>query len=92
MITPPDGPSSPQHYAEVAVQPMNIQADLPEAEVTAAFNQANAMGGAGVIYPRSERIAEAKTLLESPQGFGVAGFDVDAGWHGGWPGNVEPGD
>ena len=95
MITPSDSPSSPEHYAEVAVQPMNIQAPLADGEVTAAFNEANAAGGAGFLYPMSERISQARQLLESPQGFGVDGFDVDGGWHGGggdgWPANVEPG-
>jgi hypothetical protein len=95
MITPSDSPSAPQQYAEVAVQPVNIQAALPEAEVQAAFNESITLGGSGVLYPMSERIQQARTLLESPQGFGLAGFDVDAGWHGGggdgWPNNVEPG-
>jgi hypothetical protein len=90
MITPSDSPSSPSNYAGVAVQGMNIQAPSPEAEVTAAFSTANDLGGAGVLYPMSERIGQAKTLLESPQGFGSGGFDVDGGWHGSWPSDVEP--
>jgi hypothetical protein len=90
MITPSDTPSSPSNYAQVAVQGADIQAPLSDGEITAAFNTANDLGGAGVIYPVSERIAQAKTLLESPQGFGSGGFDIDAGWHGGWPSDVEP--
>ena len=90
QVTPAGGPSSPSNYAGVAVQGMNIQAPSPEAEVAAAFATANDLGGAGVLYPMSERIQQAKTLLESPQGFGSDGFDIDAGWHGGWPSDVEP--
>jgi hypothetical protein len=42
-----------------------------------------------------ERIAQAKEMLESPQGFGSGGFDVTGGFHGGdgpdgWPANPEP--
>jgi hypothetical protein len=96
MITPSDTPSSPSGYASVTPHgqgpaPYDIQVPPPVAEVTAAFDAANALGGNGVLYPKSERIRQAQTLLESPQGFGLAGFDVDAGWSGGWPNNVEPG-
>jgi hypothetical protein len=98
-ITPADSPSSPGNYAGVTPHgrgpaPYDIQAPSPADEVTAAFNESIALGGAGVLYPMSERIAQARTLLESPQGFGAGGFDVDGGWHGGgggsWPNDVEP--
>jgi hypothetical protein len=94
MITPSDTPSSPQHYAEVATQQMNIQAALSDGEITAAFNGANAAGGSGVLYPMSQRIADTRTLMESPQGFGSGGYDIIGGYHGGggevWPNDVEP--
>ena len=99
QITPAAAPSSPENYAGVTPHgrgpaAYDIQAPLPDGEITAAFNEANSLGGAGVLYPMSERITEAKTLLESPQGFGSGGFDVDGGWHGGgggsWPNDVEP--
>ncbi len=90
MITPSDTPSSPSNYAGVAVQGADIQAPLSDGEITTAFNTANDLGGAGFLYPMSERISQARTLLESPQGFGSDGFDVDGGWHGGWPSDVEP--
>ena len=90
MITPSDTPSSPSNYDQVAVQGMDIQAPLQDGEITAAFNTANDLGGSGVLYPMSERISQAKTLLESPQGFATGGFDIDAGWHGDWPADVEP--
>jgi hypothetical protein len=63
---------------------------LPSEEVQAAFDQAIAEGGSGVLYPMSPRIAEAKALLESPQGFGAAGYDISSGAAGGWPTDVEP--
>ena len=98
-VTPADTPSSPAGFASVTPHgrgpaPYDIQAPLPDGAIGAAFSEAIALGGAGVLYPMSERIAQAKTLLESPQGFGSDGFDVDAGWHGGggdgWPSDVEP--
>jgi hypothetical protein len=95
MITPSDSPSAPEQYSQVAVQPVNIQAPLADAEITAAFNEAIALGGSGVLYPMSERISQAKAMLESPQGFGSGGFSVTGGFHGGdgpdgWPANPEP--
>ena len=96
MITPSDSPSSPSNYAAVPVQGMDIQAPLMDGEITAAFDEANAMGGSGVLYPMGPRIAQARDLLESPQGFAAGGFNVDAGFHGGqggdagWPNDVEP--
>jgi len=90
MITPSDSPSSPSNYAGVAVQPVNIQAPLQSDEIMSAFSSANAEGGGGVLYPVSPRIADARTLLESPQGFGLDGFDITGGFHGDWPANVEP--
>ena len=100
QITPAGGPSSPANYAGVTPHgrgpaPYDIQAALPSDEVAAAFSEANALGGTGVLYPMSERIAQAREMLESPQGFGLDGFDVVGGWHGGggdngWPNNPEP--
>ena len=96
MITPSDSPSSPSNYAAVPVQGMDIQAPLMDGEITAAFDESVAVGGSGVLYPMGPRIAQARELLESPQGFGLGGFDVDAGFHGGqggdagWPNDVEP--
>ena len=99
QITPAAAPSSPSGFASVTPHgrgpaAYDIQAPLADGEITAAFNEANSLGGAGVLYPMSERIGQAKELLESPQGFGSGGFDVDGGWHGGgggsWPNDVEP--
>jgi len=99
MITPSDSASSPEGYASVTPHgqgpaPYDIQAALPSDEVSAAFSESVALGGSGVLYPMSERISQARQLLESPQGFGLDGFDVDGGWHGGgggsWPNNPEP--
>ena len=87
MITPADSPSSPSNYAGVSVQPMDIQA--PQGDLTAVVDAANALGGAGALYPQGPRQAEAEALLNSPQGSGA--MDVTAGWTGDWPANVEPG-
>ena len=99
MITPPDSPSSPSNYASVTPHgrgpaPYDIQAPLMDGEISAAFDGANAVAAAGVLYPQGPRQAEAQTLLESPQGFGSGGYDINAGYHAGggdgWPNDVEP--
>jgi len=90
MITPSDSPSAPEQYSGVAVQPFDIQAPSPADAVSAAFGQSVADAGAGVLYPQSERQAQARQLMESPQGYGEQ--DIDAGTSFGWPANVEPAD
>ena len=95
-VTPRDTPSSPAGYAMVTPHgrgpaPYNIQQANDEGAVTAQFNAANGAAGAGVLYPRSERQQQAIQLMDSPMGFGLGGFDVDAGTNCGWPNNVEPG-
>jgi hypothetical protein len=99
QITPAGGPSSPSNYAMVTPHgrgpaPYDIQAPLLDGEITAAFNDANATGGAGVLYPVSPRIVDARTMMESPQGFGSGGYDILGGYHmgggDGWPNDVEP--
>jgi hypothetical protein len=90
MITPADSPSAPEQYAAVAVQPAGILAPDGTDAVTAAFDQANADGGQGVLYPPSERQAQTKALVQSPPGFALDGYDIDAGTAFGWPNNVEP--
>ena len=94
-ITPPDSPSSPENFAQVTPHgqgpaPYDIQAPLSVGEITAAFDQANADGGSGVLYPQGARQAETQTLLESPAGFASDGYDIDAGTTAGWPNDVEP--
>jgi len=88
MITPSDSPSAPAEYAAVPVSGFDIQA--PQGDLTATFDAANALAGAGVLYGQGPRQAQTEALLNSAQGFGE--FDVTAGYTGGdWPGNVEPG-
>ena len=97
-LTPSDSPSSPSGYAEVTPHgrgpaPYDIQA--PQADLSAAVEAAGRLTGAGVVYPRGPRQAQTEALLSSPQGFGLDGYDIDAGYHGGggddgWPNNVEP--
>ncbi len=91
MITPSDSPSAPEQYAAVPVQPADIQVGNDEAAITSAFDAANRDAGQGVLYPASERQAQAKALIESDSGFAVGGYDIDAGTNCGWPNNVEPG-
>jgi hypothetical protein len=94
MITPSDSPSSPSDFAGVTPHgqgpaPYDIQA--PQSDLSGAFDEANRLNGQGVLYPQSERQAQAEALMQSPAGFAVGGYDIDAGWHGDWPGNIEPG-
>jgi hypothetical protein len=97
QVTPRDTPSSPGNFAMVTPHgvgpaPYDLQAPLPEREVTAAFDRSLAEGGAGVLYPLSPRIAEAKAMMESPQGYGGGGINVIGGYHAGggdgWPVDV----
>lgn len=90
MITPSDSPSSPADYASVTPHgqgpaPYDIQA--PQADLTGAFNAANALTGAGVLYSQGPRQAATERLLTSPPGYGE--FNITAGFHGGggdsWP-------
>lgn len=98
-ITPADTPSSPAGYASVTPHgqgpaPYNIQA--AQDDLSAAVAAAGALSGAGIVYPRGPRQQMTETLMQSPAGFAVNGYDIDAGYHGGdateeWPNNVEPG-
>jgi len=97
-ITPSDTPSSPSGYASVTPAgrgpaAYDIQAPLMDGEITAAFNESVAEGGAGVLYPQGARQAAAERFIQSPQGYGVV--DVTASEWGGpgedWPGDVRPG-
>jgi hypothetical protein len=101
-VTPADTPSSPSGYASVTPHgqgpaPYDIQAAQMQDEITSALGEANAVAGAGFLYPQGPRQAMTETLLQSPQGFAVDGYDIDEGFHGGqggdpgWPNNVEPG-
>jgi len=71
----------------------DIQAPLMDGEITAAFDGANAAGGAGFLYPQGARQAAAARFMESAEGYGVV--DVTASEWGGpgedWPGDVRPG-
>ena len=92
-MTPADSPSSPEGFAMVTPHgrgpaPYDIQA--PQAGLSGVVDAAGALGGAGVLYQFGPREQQARELMDSPQGFGLDGFDVDAGWHGSWPANVEP--
>lgn len=90
-VTPADSPSAPAQYAGVTphgqgTAPYDVQA--PQDDLSGLVASAGALAGAGVIYPRGPRQAMTEALLSSPQGFGEQ--DIDAGWSGGWPANIEP--
>jgi hypothetical protein len=94
-ITPRDTPSSPGNYAQVTPHgvgpaPYDLQAPLSDGEIGAAFGASIAVGGSGVLYPQGPRQAQTQRLLESDQGFGSGGYDIDAGTTAGWPNDVEP--
>ena len=93
MITPADTPSSPSDYAGVTphgqgTAPYDIQAAQQDLSATAAA--AEALTGAGVLYPQGPRQAETARLMNSPQGY--ADFNITAGFTGGgeWPGDTSP--
>lgn len=88
MITPSDSPSAPAQYAAVPVQSLDIQA--PQDDLTGLVNAAGALAGAGIVYPEGPRQMQTETLLSSPQGFASDGYDIDAGYAGTWPNDVEP--
>ena len=95
MITPSDSPSSPEGFAGVTPHgqgpaPYDIQAPLSDGEIGAAFASANAVGGAGALYPQGPRQAQTEAMIQSPQGFASGGYDIDAGSAFGWPNDVEP--
>jgi hypothetical protein len=88
MITPADSPSAPEQYAAMAVARENIQAPLDD--LTGLVAAAGALSGADVLYPIGPRQHESAVMLNSPEGFGLDGYDINAGYHGMWPNDVEP--
>ena len=70
----------------------------PLPDVTAQFDAANSLAGAGALYPRGPRQREAEVLLDSPQGAfsggGTSGPDITAGWSGepdeAFPNSIQP--
>lgn len=94
-ITPAASPANPSGYASVTPHgqgpaPYDIQAPMSDGEISSAFDAANAVAGAGILYPQGPRQAQTEVLLQSPQGFGSGGYDIDAGTTCGWPADVEP--
>ena len=84
MITPADSASAPAQYSEVPVTAQDIQA--PQADLSAATAAAVALSS-----PGGPRQSMTETLMQSPQGFAIAGYDIDTGFAAGWDTNVEPG-
>jgi hypothetical protein len=103
-VTPADSPGDAAGWAMVAphgqgTAPYDIQAPSDEAAVTAAWQGAGAVAGAGVVYPRGARQRETEVLMDSPFGFaaggGTSGYDITSGWSGepdeSWDNNPQPG-
>lgn len=103
-FTPSGSPSDPSGYASVTPDgmgpaPYDIQADLDAAAISAAYDAAGAVSGAGIVYPAGTRQSQTETLMSSPAGFsagsGTSGWDITAGFSGGggdsWPNDVQPG-
>ena len=91
QVTPADSPGDAAGFGMVTphgrgTAPYDIQADNGQAGITAAFDAANALTGAGALYPQGPRQAAAEKLLDSPQGFsagtGTSGYDIPQGWSG----------
>jgi hypothetical protein len=102
-VTPRAPSADPAGFAMVTPHgqgpaPYDIQAPM-DATIGGAFDSANAVAGAGVIYPQGPRQAQTARLLDSGQGFsaggGTSGYDITAGFSGaggdGWPNDVQPG-
>jgi hypothetical protein len=82
-VTPADSPSDAAGWAKVTPEgrgPADYDISAPQdiAGITGAFNAANAISAAGVLYPEGPRQREAQALLDSPAGAGemsvLAGF------------------
>jgi hypothetical protein len=90
-MTVPDIPApTPEARMAYPKTPVQEFTGVPLPDVQGAFDQAIADGGSGVLYPMSDRITEAETLLNSPQGFGIDGFNIESGASAGWPTDMEP--
>ncbi len=86
-MIPPPTPEARLAFPQVPVQEFE---SVPLPDVQGPFDKSVAAGGAGVLYPMSDRISEAETLLSSPQGFGGAGVNIEGGASAGWPTGMEP--
>jgi hypothetical protein len=79
MITPGDSPAAPSQYAAVPVSGADIQA--PQDDLSGLV--------ADSVSVTTPRQSQTEALLTSPQGFGLDGYDIDAGFSGGggddWP-------
>jgi len=60
-------------------------------EMSGPLENLAAMAAAAESAANGPRQAQARSLLESPQGFGLDGYDIFAGYSGTWPADVEPG-
>lgn len=79
---------------ESMMTPVQAFTSEPLPDLAAAAEEAGRLAGAGIVYPQGPRQAAAEHLLDSPQGFsaggGTSGYDITAGWSGGWPNDIQP--
>jgi hypothetical protein len=78
VITPSDSPSAPAEFDAVSTADRDIQA--PQEDLSGMV--------AGAVAEAMSRQGPAKTLLQSPQGYGD--FDITGGYTGTWGTVSEP--
>ena len=98
-VTPAASASDPAAYASVTPHgqgPAPYSITAPLEDLSGVVAAAGALTGAGVVYPQSPRQAASAVMLDSPEGFGLDGYDIQQGYSGtgdgpgGWPNDVEP--
>lgn len=82
-VTPRDSPADAAGWAQVTPAgqgpaPYDISAPQDIAGIGGIFDAANAVAGAGALYPKGARQSEAEALLESPAG--APAMNVTAGF------------
>lgn len=83
MSMPEIPPATPEGRLSFPREPASSFAmEAPLADLSAACAEAEAAGNA--------RLADARPILEGPQGFGLDGYDVQSGSAHGWPAGMEP--
>jgi hypothetical protein len=86
-MIPPPTEEARLAFPQVPVQEFT---GVPLPDVQGPFDKSVAEGGAGVLYPMSDRISEAEALLSSPAGYGSAGYNIEGGASFGWQTDMEP--
>jgi hypothetical protein len=77
---PPATPEGRRSYPRTPVSSFAMEAELPDLGAACAAAEAAGNG----------RLADARPILEGPQGFGMDGYNVESGSAYGWPTDMEP--